>query len=148
LGRRSLLATVLLVCFAAPLGAWPQTKKPASKKTQASATKPTTKKSSRKRRTARVRGQQAINKERVKEIQTALIREGYLTGKPDGAWDDRTKKALARLQEENGWQSKVVPDSRALIKLGLGPNRAGLLNPESIQPSSDSEPGATEGTPQ
>jgi len=32
---------------------------------------------------------------------------------------------------DNGWQSKIVPDARALIKLGLGPSRDGLLNPES-----------------
>jgi len=38
---------------------------------------------------------------------------------------------MTRFQSDNGWQSKVVPDSRALIKLGLGPNHANLLNPES-----------------
>ena len=129
--KRAWLAALLLACFALPVGMWAQTSKSASAKPQASASKPATKKSSRKRR-ARVRGQQAINKDRVKEIQIALVREGYLTGKPDGAWDDRTKKALSRYQEDNGWQSKVVPDSRALIKLGLGPNHAGLLNPESV----------------
>jgi hypothetical protein len=29
---------------------------------------------------------------------------------------------MAKLQADNGWQTKLVPDSRALIKLGLGPN--------------------------
>jgi hypothetical protein len=29
---------------------------------------------------------------------------------------------MSRLQADNGWQTKLVPDSRALIKLGLGPN--------------------------
>jgi hypothetical protein len=28
---------------------------------------------------------------------------------------------MERYQSDNGWQSKVTPDSRALIKLGLGP---------------------------
>ena len=43
--------------------------------------------------------------------------------------DARTKEALIRYQKDNGWQSKVVPDSRALIKLGLGPDNSNLLNP-------------------
>lgn len=29
---------------------------------------------------------------------------------------------MARYQADHGWQSKVTPDSRALIKLGLGPS--------------------------
>jgi len=38
---------------------------------------------------------------------------------------------MERYQADNGWQTKVVPDSRALIKLGLGPDPEHLLNPES-----------------
>lgn len=38
---------------------------------------------------------------------------------------------MQRYQADQGWQSKTIPDSRALIKLGLGPNHAHLLNPES-----------------
>ena len=29
---------------------------------------------------------------------------------------------MTKYQADNGWQTKVIPDSRALIKLGLGPN--------------------------
>ncbi len=29
---------------------------------------------------------------------------------------------MARFQADHGWQSKITPDSRALIKLGLGPD--------------------------
>jgi hypothetical protein len=32
---------------------------------------------------------------------------------------------MQKLQAENGWQSKITPDSRALIKLGLGPQTPG-----------------------
>src|SRR5215470_3181161 len=67
-------------------------------------------------------GQQGMQPERVRAIQEALIREHYLTGEPSGVWDLRSKDAMTRFQADNGWQSKVVPDSRALIKLGLGPN--------------------------
>src|SRR5215472_3098320 len=66
-------------------------------------------------------GQQIIQPGRITEIQQALIREKYLTGDPSGAWDTRTQDAMTRYQNDNGWQSKVTPDSRALIKLGLGP---------------------------
>jgi hypothetical protein len=78
------------------------------------------------------RGQQAIKEDRAREIQTALIREHYLTGEPSGARDERTKKAMAKYQEDRGWQAKKLPDARALIQLGLGPTHEGLLNPESV----------------
>ena len=68
------------------------------------------------------KGQKGIQPTRVTEIQQALIREKYLTGEANGVWDARTQAALVRYQADNGWQSKVVPDSRALIKLGLGPD--------------------------
>lgn len=87
------------------------------------------------RRNWKRRGQQAIKPERTREIQAALIRERYLTGEPSGQWDERTKKAMAQYQADHGWQSKRLPDSRALIGLGLGPTHDGLLNPESVASS-------------
>ncbi len=79
----------------------------------------------------RTRGQRGIQPERVRQIQAALIRENYLAGEPNGVLDQRTKDALVRYQSDNGWQSKVVPDSRALIKLGLGPDHSNLINPDT-----------------
>ncbi len=67
-------------------------------------------------------GQQEIKNDRALEIQQALIREKYLSGAPTGEWDSRTQQAMAKFQGDNGWQTKVTPDSRALIKLGLGPD--------------------------
>ena len=67
-------------------------------------------------------GQRTIDDQRATQIQTALIRSGYLTGTPSGHWDDQTEAAMTKLQADNGWQTKFVPDSRAIIKLGLGPN--------------------------
>ena len=69
-----------------------------------------------------VHGQQVIDADRSRQIQTALIREHYLDGEPNGVWDDRSKQAMLKYQADNGWQTKVTPDSRALIKLGLGPS--------------------------
>ena len=70
--------------------------------------------------------QRSIDDERATEIQAALIKAGYLSGAPTGHWDDASIAAMTKLQAANGWQTKLVPDSRALIKLGLGPtNSAG-----------------------
>lgn len=77
------------------------------------------------------RGQQAIDSTRARQIQTALIREHYMQGEPSGSWDSATQAAMKRYQADQGWQSKQIPDSRALIKLGLGPSHDHLLNPES-----------------
>jgi hypothetical protein len=67
----------------------------------------------------------AMPAERATQIQTALIKRGYMTGEPTGTWDSQTVAAMQKLQSENGWQTKITPDSRALIKLGLGPNDVG-----------------------
>jgi Putative peptidoglycan binding domain len=77
------------------------------------------------------RGQQAIDSTRAHQIQQALIREHYMQGEPSGTWDAATQAAMQRYQADQGWQSKQIPDSRALIKLGLGPSHDHLLNPES-----------------
>jgi len=103
---------------------------PAKKPATRSHTASTGKRSSRKK-PVRVRGQQKIDSERAQAIQEALIREHYLTGEPTGTWNQNSEEAMRRYQADHGWQSKEVPDSRALIKLGLGPSKDHLLNPES-----------------
>jgi hypothetical protein len=87
------------------------------------------------------RGQQSIDEARTLEIQQALIREHYLTGEATGQWDQQTRDALVRFQNDNHWQTKVLPDARALIKLGLGPSQQGLLNPESAAIAVPYQPG-------
>jgi peptidoglycan hydrolase-like protein with peptidoglycan-binding domain len=78
-----------------------------------------------------VRGQQKIDSERARSIQEALIREHYMNGEATGTWNQASEDAMRKYQADHGWQSKQVPDSRALIKLGLGPSNDHLLNPES-----------------
>lgn len=103
----------------------------------------------RRKKTTRVRGQEKIDPERAQQIQEALIREHYLSGEASGQWSQATEDALRRYQADNGWQSKTVPDSRALIKLGLGPSKDHLLNPDSAMttvpdpPKSNSAPPAS-----
>lgn len=76
----------------------------------------------------RGRGQQAIDPDRVTQIQQALIREHYLTGEASGNWDSATVAAMQKYQADHGWQTKLMPDSRALKSLGLGPDYSTALN--------------------
>jgi peptidoglycan hydrolase-like protein with peptidoglycan-binding domain len=79
-------------------------------------------------RTHRPHGQQAIEPERVTEIQQALIREHYLSGEANGKWDATTIAAMQKFQADQGWQTKLMPDSRAIKKLGLGPDYSNAIN--------------------
>jgi hypothetical protein len=65
-----------------------------------------------------------MSSDRATQIQTALIKSGYMTGEPTGVWNADSTAAMQKLQGDNGWQTKITPDSRALIKLGLGPQAA------------------------
>ena len=104
-----------------------------------SSAKSTGKRSSPKK-SSRNRGQQKIDSERATAIQQALIREHYLTGEPAGTWNEVSEEAMRRYQADHGWQSKTVPDSRALISLGLGPSKDHLLNPESAMTTTPDPP--------
>ncbi len=90
-------------------------------------------------RARRPRGQQAIQPERVTQIQQALIREHYLTGEATGNWDAATIAAMQKYQADHGWQTKLTPDSRALMKLGLGPDYSKAINADG---SSFAQPAA------
>jgi hypothetical protein len=123
----------------APSKAGTHASTPKSLSTTAKASK-TRAASTRRSRKKSVRGQQKIDSERAREIQEALIREHYLAGDPSGTWNQASEDAMRRYQEDHGWQTKEVPDSRALIKLGLGPSKDHLLNPESAMTTAPDAP--------
>lgn len=75
--------------------------------------------------TAKSLGQRSIDDSRASEIQQALVNAGYLSEEPTGHWDSTTQSAMQRYQSDHGWQTKLIPDSRAIIKLGLGPHETG-----------------------
>ena len=112
----------------------PPSKKPESRnahQASSSSKHKTSGKSKKTKKTASRRGQMKIDSQRAREIQQALIREHYLSGEPTGVWDSASESAMQKFQADHGWQDKTTPDSRALIKLGLGPDHEHLLNPES-----------------
>lgn len=131
-------------------------KRPTSGHATSKRTSSHTTKSSRGKKGSKKRGQVAIDSARARQIQTALIREHYLQGQPSGEWDSTTQAAMQRYQADHGWQSKTTPDSRALIKLGLGPSSDHLLNPESAMtaapaardPKAGAKPAPAENLPQ
>jgi hypothetical protein len=135
-----------LMAVVAPLSAQSSSTTAAPSTHQTTSTHKKKKKSSK--RVSANRGQQKIDPQRAHDIQEALIREHYLSGKSSGVWDDASQKAMQKFQADNGWQSKTTPDSRALIKLGLGPDHEHLLNPESAMTAPPPTQGATAADPE
>ena len=82
----------------------------------------------KKTRQKKSRGQQSIDSERITQIQQALIREHYLSGDPSGSWDAQTQAAMQKYQSDRGWQTKLMPDARAIKSLGLGPDYSAAIN--------------------
>jgi hypothetical protein len=99
----------------------------------------TSSKKTTKKQVSHVHGQRTIDSGRASEIQNALIKQKYLSGAPSGQWDAQTQVAMRQYQSDHGWQTKLTPDSRALISLGLGPNHAAdpaighVVSPSSAQ---------------
>lgn len=118
-----LVLVISAALLAAPVFAAP-TRRPATSGQTSSAHKL----SQSRHRSRRARGQQAIEPERVSQIQQALIREHYLPGPANGKWDATTVAAMQKYQADHGWQTKLMPDSRALKNLGLGPDYSHAMN--------------------
>jgi len=85
-------------------------------------------KGGKRKTTHKPRGQQSIDSQRATQIQQALIREHYMAGEPSGSWDTASVAAMQKYQSDQGWQTKLMPDSRALKKLGLGPDYSSAIN--------------------
>ena len=110
LGHIGMLASVLMIATALP-AATPKVRRG-----------PTAPRVTRLKSSPKPKTQSGISPERATQIQTALIKAGYMTGTPSGTWDAPSQAAMEKLQADNGWQTKLVPDARALNKLGLGSN--------------------------
>lgn len=73
--------------------------------------------------TAPPRSGSAIPPDRVSEIQTALKREGYYQGDPNGQYDRATIEAMTNYQKDKNLRSTGYPTAESLQKLGLSKNR-------------------------
>lgn len=113
------LGAVLLVS-AAPSVSGAQT--PAAQTTIKKKKKTTPSKSKRKSKSA---AQKAPTPDRIREIQSALQREGAFPGEPTGKWDDATVNAMKNYQDKNGLNATGKIDALTLQKLGLGSDTAG-----------------------
>jgi len=99
---------------------------PAAGQTSASKKKTAASKSKkRSKSTPKTRAQMAPTPDRIKEIQSALQREGAYDGQPTGRWDEPTADAMKKYQDKNGLNPTGKIDARSLQKLGLGSETAG-----------------------
>jgi peptidoglycan hydrolase-like protein with peptidoglycan-binding domain len=84
--------------------------------------------------------QKAPTPERISEIQSALARNGYYQGNPNGKWDSNTIGAMQKFQSDHGLDATGKLDALSLQKLGLGSDIAGVSAPRPITPASSSTP--------
>lgn len=82
-----------------------------------------------------MKGQTAPTPDRIKEIQTALQREGAYNGEPTGKWDNATVEAVRSYQDKNGLSPTGKIDALTLEKLGLGSSTAGKGAPSPTSPA-------------
>ncbi len=80
----------------------------------------------------------SIPTERVAEIQTALIKQGYLQGEASGIYDDNTKAAMKKFQLANNLQASGLPSAHALKRLGVS-KRGNSLSQVPVKTKSDVE---------
>ena len=126
------LGAVLLLS-AAPISSSPGKKQPveSSLKSTDSSRKTSTKRSKGRRRD---RGPKAPTPDRIREIQSALAREGAYSGEPNGKWDPASVEAMKRFQTSHGLSPTGKLDAHSLQKLGLGSGVAGLAAPSAPAP--------------
>ena len=120
----SILSTAALLCATVPCFGITHHR--------STATNATIKHSSKSHKSTSIR-HEGMEPERATEIQQALIKNGYMSGQPSGVWDSSSASAMQKFQGDNGWQTRITPDSRALIKLGLGPQQDAMVTSASPQ---------------
>ncbi len=81
--------------------------------------------SSKTRGKAKPKGQATPTPDRIKEIQSALQKDGSYQGEPNGKWDEATMEAMKKYQDKNGFNPTGKIDAGSLNKLGLGSDTAG-----------------------
>ena len=113
-----------------------------------SSTSTSTKSSSTKKKTsskkhhssARQSFQKVPTPARISEIQSALARNGFYDGNPNGKWDSTTVAAMQKFQSANGLEASGKLNALSLQKLGLGSSIAGVSAPKPLPPPASTAP--------
>jgi peptidoglycan hydrolase-like protein with peptidoglycan-binding domain len=122
--KKTWLCYLAAVLFLSAAPAFAQARKPASKHTSTPTAKKKTAKTKKKAK-PRVAGQQSPTPDRIREIQSALNREGALGSEPTGKWDGATVSAMQKFQTNHDLAPTGKVDALTLQKLGLGSDIAG-----------------------
>jgi hypothetical protein len=82
-----------------------------------------------------------LSEPEIREVQTVLIREGFLHGRVTGVWGPETRTALISFQRKRGFEATGRIDTRTVSALGL----QGKVNvkSDSSSSSSSSQPSTT-----
>jgi len=75
-----------------------------------------------------------LSEPEIREVQTVLIREGFLHGHVTGVWSPETRTALISFQRKRGFEANGRIDTRTVSALGL----QGKVNVKSDSSSSSS----------
>jgi peptidoglycan hydrolase-like protein with peptidoglycan-binding domain len=132
------LAAALLVASAPAFASQQQ---PAS--SSSASTTPKKKTVSKKHHSKRESTQRAPTPARISEIQSALARDGYYQGQPNGKWDSNTVAAMQKFQSGNGLEASGKLNALSLQKLGLGSSVAGVSAPKPVQPATSKSPASS-----
>ena len=100
--------------------------------------------SSKSKKKPKVKGQTAPTPDRIREIQTALQKDGSYQGEATGKWDTATMDAMRKYQDKNGMSPTGKIDAVTLNKLGLGSGTAGKGAPTRAASSSAAPSDPTE----
>jgi len=78
-------------------------------------------------RTARMSARQmrptGLSSTEIRQIQTALNRDGFKAGRVDGMWGPRTRTALENFQRSRGMTPTGMVNHQTLADLRIGPSR-------------------------
>jgi peptidoglycan hydrolase-like protein with peptidoglycan-binding domain len=109
---------------------------------------PAKKKTTAKKRSAkREPTQKAPTPQRISEIQSALARDGFYQGEPNGKWDSNTIGAMQKFQSSKGLEPSGKLDALSLQKLGLGSSVAGVSAPKPPTPPAPASPAVPAANP-
>ncbi len=147
----SLVTALVCVCPSlTAAGPAPRTNPQQQSSSASSAAKPAPakKKTSAKKRSAkREPTQKAPTPQRISEIQSALARDGFYQGEPNGKWDSNTIGAMQKFQSSKGLEPSGKLDALSLQKLGLGSSVAGVSAPKPPTPPAPAGPAAPATSP-